>query len=153
MKQDKSKYATFRIWFKAAAWYNLIWGALIVLLPSVYFDLIGMEQPKYLAIWQVVGMCILVYAPGYWWASKNPVKFRHYIVIGLLGKLLGPIGFVWAVYQGLLPIEFGLTLITNDLIWWPVFFIFLTRMAREYGGWLALFTGEENCKFGAEYEN
>ena len=145
MKDNNNEMKTYKIWFKAAAWYNLIWGLFVGLFPAVYFDLIGMEQPKYLAIWQVVGMCVLVYAPGYWWVSKNPVKFRHYIVIGLLGKFLGPVGFFWSAYNGLLPIEFGFTLITNDLIWWPVFFMFLFKMAKEHGGWLALVSGEEGA--------
>ena len=152
MLNDKNKYGAYKIWFKAAAWYNLLWGSLIVLFPAFYFDLIEMEQPKYLAIWQVVGMCILVYAPGYWWASKDPVRFRHYIVIGLLGKLLGPIGFVWSAYQEILPIEFGLTLITNDLIWWPVFFFFLYRMAQECGGWISLLSGEQTVRSVANYD-
>lgn len=144
MKNNSSDYVLYKHCFMAAAWYNLVWGTFIVLFPSAYFELIGMEQPKYLAIWQVVGMCILVYAPGYWWASKNPVKFRHYIVIGLLGKFLGPIGFIWSASQGLLPIEFGLTLIFNDLIWWPIFFLFLIQMAKEQGGWLSLLSGEDD---------
>ncbi|TQV87993.1 alkyl hydroperoxide reductase [Aliikangiella coralliicola] len=142
LQNNSIKISTFKAWFKAAAIYNLVWGSYVVFLPSSYFELIGMPPPSYLAIWQVVGMCILVYAPGYWWASKDPIRFRHYIVIGLLGKMLGPVGFLWSAYQGLLPIEFGLTLLLNDLIWWPVFILFLRQMAIQQGGWLKLVKGE-----------
>jgi len=31
MTKDNSQYAIYKIWFKAAAWYNLIWGMTIVL--------------------------------------------------------------------------------------------------------------------------
>jgi hypothetical protein len=59
----------FRPWFYAAALYNLLWGATNVLFPGLFFDLIGMDRPNYLPLWQVVGMFVLVYAPAYWWAA------------------------------------------------------------------------------------
>jgi WD40 repeat protein len=33
---------------------------------------VGMAQPNYPALWQVVGMFMLVYAPAYWWAGARP---------------------------------------------------------------------------------
>lgn len=132
----------YRKAFKLAALYNFLWGTWVVIFPYQYFELIDMRPPQQIAIWQVVGMCILVYAPGYWWAANDPIKFRHYILIGLLGKVLGPIGFVWSVYQNTLPINFGITLIFNDLIWWPIFAIFLYQISHNKGGWLALIQGK-----------
>lgn len=127
--------------FKLAAIYNVMWGTWVVLFPNQYFELINMPTPQNIAIWQVVGMCILVYAPGYWWAGVDPIRFRHYILIGLLGKVLGPLGFVWSVAQGTLPLEFGYTLIFNDIIWWPLFMTFLYRVSQQNGGWLLLIKG------------
>lgn len=132
----------FRPWLYAAALYNLVWGSWVVLLPHQYFDWIGMPAPMPIAIWQVVGMCILVYAPGYWWAARDPLRFRHYIVIGLLGKVLGPIGFLFSVQQGTLPLAFGWTLLCNDLVWWLPFGLFLHQAARISGGWGALLRGD-----------
>jgi small multidrug resistance pump len=131
-----------RPWFLAAALYNLLWGSWVVLLPQQYFDWIGMPAPQPIAIWQVVGMCVLVYAPGYWWVARDPLRFRHYVLIGLLGKLLGPIGFVFSVHQGTLPLVFGWTLLTNDLLWWLPFGLFLREAARVSGGWGALLRGD-----------
>ena len=54
---------------------------------------------------------------GYWWASYNPVKHWPIVAVGFLGKIFGPIGFVMNYVQGILPVAFGYTLITNDLIW------------------------------------
>lgn len=132
----------YRLWFYAAALYNLIWGSVNILFPNLFFELIDMPSPTYLALWQVVGMFVLVYAPAYWWAAKRPGYHRHLILIGLLGKILGPIGFVWSAYQGQLPVTFGWTIITNDLIWWPAFGLYLRDVTRLYGGVKPLFYGE-----------
>jgi hypothetical protein len=44
---------------------------------------------------------------------------------GLLGKIFGPIGFVWAAAQGELPWIAGLTILTNDVLWWLPFGLIL----------------------------
>jgi len=134
--------ARYRPWFYAAAIYNFVWGAIHVLFPSLFFNLIGAPTPNYPALWQVVGMFVLVYAPAYGWAARYPARHRHFIVIGLLGKIFGPIGFVWSVSTSQLPLAFGLTIITNDLIWWPAFCLFLRDAARLCGGWRSLMIGE-----------
>lgn len=134
--------ARYRPWFYAAALYNLLWGVLTALFPFWLFDLVGMPRPNYAPLWQVVGMFVLVYAPAYWWAARYPYRHRHLIVIGLLGKVLGPLGFVGSVALGQLPLAFGLTILTNDLVWWPAFFAFLFTVARMAGGWPRLLQGE-----------
>jgi len=135
-------FLSYRRWFYAAALYNLIWGSLNVLFPTLLFDLLDLPHPNYVALWQVVGMFVLVYAPAYWWAARYPARHPHLIVIGLLGKILGPIGFIWSVSIGQLPLAFGWTILTNDLIWWPAFFAYLRDVARTSGGWKALLRGE-----------
>jgi hypothetical protein len=132
----------YRYWFYAAAIYNLLWGTINVLFPNVLFDLIGMQAPEYPPLWQVVGMFVLVYAPAYWWAGRNPEKHPHLILIGLLGKILGPIGFVFSVLTHQLPLAFGLSIIFNDLIWWPSFFMYLRDVAQEQGGLMPLLLGD-----------
>ncbi len=95
---DDASFARYRPWFYAAALYNLAWGALNVLFPDALFQLIGLPLGTYLRpLWQVVGMFVLVYAPAYWWAARHPARHRHLIAIGLLGKVLDPLGFVWTV--------------------------------------------------------
>jgi len=134
--------ARYRPWFYAAALYNLVWGVVNIIFPELFFRLVGMVPPSYPPLWQVVGMFVLVYAPAYWWAARFPARHRHLIVIGLLGKLLGPLGFVWSAWNGSLPLAFGWTLLTNDLIWWPAFALYLRDAARLNGGWVALLAGE-----------
>ena len=43
------------------------------------------------------------------------------VLVGLLGKVLGPIGFLWAALNKELPWQLGWTIITNDLVWWLPF--------------------------------
>lgn len=132
----------YRPWFYAAAVYNLVWGSLVILFPFLIFELLDMPAPNYAALWQVTGMFVLVYAPAYWWAGRYPARHRHLILIGLLGKILGPIGFVWAVAMRQLPLAFGWIILLNDIIWWPAFIAYLRDSARIYGGWSALLRGE-----------
>jgi hypothetical protein len=134
--------ARYRPWLYAAAAYNLIWGSVGVFFPQAFFRLAGMAAPNYLPLWQVIGMFVLVYAPAYWWAARRPWRHRHLVLIGFLGKLLGPIGFLWALIAGQLPLAFGWTILTNDLIWWPAFLLFLRDAARRGGGWRPLLRGD-----------
>ena len=132
----------YQPWFYAAAAYNLVWGLINILAPGLFFDLLDIERPNYLPIWQVVGMFVLVYAPAYWWVAKYPDRYPQLVVIGFLGKLLGPIGFAWAVLFSDFPFIFGLTILTNDLVWYPAFVGYLRRAAQARGGWLKLLLGE-----------
>ena len=118
-------------WLAAAAIYNLVWGAFIVLFPSALFTWCDMELPRYLNIWQCVGMIVGVYGVGYAIAARDP--FRHWpiVLVGLLGKVFGPIGFLQAGLTEELPWRFGWTILSNDLIWWPSFTLILVHVWRR----------------------
>jgi len=120
-KQQTDRFDGYRPWFYAAAAYNLVWGCTNVAAPSLIFDVLSLEPPNYPALWQVVGMFVLAYAPAYWWAARHPERYPHLIVLAMLGKVLGPLGFVWSVAFADFPLLFGITILTNDLIWYPAF--------------------------------
>ena len=101
--------------------YNIIWGIIAVLFPFLYFDFAGMERPVYPEIWQCVGMIVGVYGIGYIIAAKNPVRHWVIIFVGLLGKVFGPIGFLYNLISGIFPVSFGILIVLNDLIWWLPF--------------------------------
>ena len=124
-------YRRYRPWFYGAALYNLVWGAVVVLFPNALFRLGGMEPPNYPALFQCIGMIVAVYALGYLLVARDPARYGAFVWIGLLGKTLGPIGFLFAASRGELPWAFGWTLLTNDLIWWPAFWSFVLRHARH----------------------
>ncbi len=112
-------------WIKYSLWlagiYNVAWGAWVIAAPLLWFRWTRMEDPRYPQIWQCVGMIVGVYGIGYWIAASDP--FRHWpiVLVGLLGKIFGPIGFLQAAIAGDLPWLWGLTILTNDLIWWIPF--------------------------------
>jgi len=103
-------------WMYAAAGYNALWGIGVVVFAGP-------------VAWKCVGMMVACYAPGYWWAARRPLP--EIVAVGLLGKLLGPIGFVWATATGRLPLQFGLVILMNDVVWWPAFVAYLRRYAAR----------------------
>lgn len=107
--------------------YNLVWGTAVIFFPHFFFDLAGMDRPTYPMIWQCLGMVIGVYGIGYLAAARHPLRHWPITLVGFLGKIFGPIGFVWYLAQGAFPIAFGLTIIFNDVIWWLPFGIILYR--------------------------
>ncbi len=117
---------------RSAAIYNIVWGSWVVLLPFQSFDWMGMDRPAYPAIWQAVGMIVACYGLAYWIASYNPYQQWGIVLVGFLGKVFGPIGFVQHWYEGKLPLIFGLHNITNDLIWWVPFGIILYQSYRYH---------------------
>ena len=110
-----------------AAVYNVAWGCWVVLLPEMAFRLAGMNPPRYSEIWQCVGMIVGVYGVGYAIAATDPLRHWPIVLVGLLGKVFGPIGFVDAALRGALPWAVGWTILTNDLIWWVPFGAVLHR--------------------------
>lgn len=124
-----------RIWLWAAAVYNVAWGAWVVLFPLSLFNWIGADPPLYPQIWQCVGMIVGVYGIGYACAARAPLGHWPIVLVGMLGKIFGPIGFIdAALIRGTLPVAFGFTILTNDLIWWIPFSLILWRAWQTRGG-------------------
>lgn len=105
--------------------YNLAWGTFVVFMPQALFRFGGMEPPNYPSIVQCLGMVIGVYGFGYAIAAKDPVTHWPIVFVGLLGKIFGPIGFVWTAWHGELPWSAGVILLFNDLVWWVPFTLIL----------------------------
>ena len=101
----------------AAGAYNIAWGAFVILFPLAFFRWANVAPPNYPQIWQCLGMVVGVYGVGYAIAARSP--FRHWpiILVGFLGKLLGPVGFLQTARRGDWPWAFGWINVTNDLIW------------------------------------
>jgi peroxiredoxin len=110
--------------------YNLLWGAFVVLLPGVLFAWAGMELPRYLELWQCIGMIVGVYGIGYAVAAFDPARHWPIVLVGLAGKFFGPIGFAMALFNGRFAPEFGWVILFNDLIWWIPFGLILLHARR-----------------------
>lgn len=116
-----------------AAIYNLLWGAWVIIFPEQSFTLVGAEVPSHLEIWQCVGMIVGVYGVGYYIAALSPYRHWPIIFVGWLGKILGPIGFIDALYRDVFPIKFGIHIVFNDLIWWVPFSLILYKVWDKNG--------------------
>ena len=88
---------------KLAGVYNLLFGLWVIGWPGAWFSMAGMEPPRYPFLWQCIGMIVGVYGVGYLIAAQAPLKHWPIVLVGFLGKVFGPIGFVWAASQGDIP--------------------------------------------------
>lgn len=116
----------------AAGIYNLVWGLIAIIEPGLYFNFSKMPLPNYPELWQCIGMIVGVYGIGYIIASFDPYKHWPIILVGLLGKILGPVGFINAYIKGTFTLNAGLINITNDIVWWVPFTIILIKVYRYY---------------------
>ena len=114
--------------------YNLAWGLAVVALPTLTFRYSGLEKSgiplHYPQLWQCVGMIVGVYGIGYAISAINPMRHWVMVLVGLLGKLFGPLGYVIGLIQGNTPPELIQTLLFNDIIWWIPFGLILYRAYR-----------------------
>ncbi len=116
----------------AAAAYNILWGASVVLSPVTFFNLGSMMAPRYPELWQCIGMIVGVYGIGYAIAATSPYRHWPIVLVGFLGKIFGPIGFLQAAVEGRLPWRAGWLIVTNDLIWWIPFALILAGAWRAH---------------------
>jgi peroxiredoxin len=108
-----------------AAVYNIAFGAFTVLLPNALFNFAGIPPLNYPGVWQCVGMIVGVYGLGYGISAFSPYRHWPIVLVGLLGKIFGPIGFIYALIIGEFNLKFGSVIITNDIIWWIPFTLIL----------------------------
>jgi small multidrug resistance pump len=114
---------------KAAAVYNMAWGFFAIVWPLEFFRWCGVDPlPNYPELWQCIGMIVGVYGVGYWIAASDSVRHWPIVLVGLLGKILGPIGFAQAVINERFPLKMGVTILFNDLIWWVPFAMILLHV-------------------------
>jgi hypothetical protein len=92
------------------------------------------EQPRYPAIWQTLGMVLGLYGLLYLYAAYRTERAAPIIVVGLLGKVFGPIGWVLAVSSGELPLRTLPLIAFDDLIWWVPFALCLARLVTRPKG-------------------
>ena len=116
----------------AAGLYNIVWGAFAVLFPGAIFSWLDMPPPNYPQFWQCIGMIVGVYGIGYAIAAFDPVRHWPIVLVGFLGKVMGPLGMVQALWTGQLPWGFALNCVTNDLIWWVPFAFILKHAWVQY---------------------
>ncbi len=111
--------------FLAAGVYNLAWGTYAVLDPQWLFRVAHMPPASYPEIFACLGMVVGLYGVLYLEVARVPERGWLIAAVGLLGKVLGPIGWLRLVCSGQWPITTAVLCIPNDLIWWVPLGLFL----------------------------
>jgi hypothetical protein len=114
-----------RIVFILAGVYNIGWGLFTVVDPQWLFRYAGMPLANYPQIFACLGMVVGLYGIIYWEVARVPERGWLLAAVGLVGKVLGPIGLAQLILSGQWPPATALLSITNDLIWWIPFSIYL----------------------------
>jgi hypothetical protein len=114
-----------QIVFAIAGAYNLAWGLYSALDPQWLFRYAGMPLSNHPAIFACLGMVIGIYGLLYWQVARDPEHGAAIAAVGLLGKVLGPIGLAQLIFSGAWPVKSVILCITNDFIWWVPFSLYL----------------------------
>ena len=115
----------------AAGIYNLTWGGMVILWPQGLFELLELEPINYPFFMSGIGMMVGVYGVAYCIAATDLQRYWPLLVVGILGKTLGSIGWTYHVVLGDIPAHSLLLSVFNDLIWLPPFVAALVWVARQ----------------------
>jgi len=118
--------------FRVAAVYNICWGVAMILYPNLIFDFFHLPRLNYPFVMQGMALCIGLFGYGYWVVADDMRRYPQMVVIGFLGKALGPVGWLYTVFTTDLPFKTMWMNVFNDLIWLP-FFIGYFMWCRKQG--------------------
>jgi hypothetical protein len=111
--------------FVIAGIYNITWGLFSAFDPQWLFRLAGMAPINYPEIFVCLAMVIGLYGLIYFQVAWDPERGWWAAAVGLIGKILGPIGLAGLIWSGRWPAVTVWLVITNDLIWWVPFSLYL----------------------------
>ena len=111
--------------FIAAGLYNVLWGLYSALDPQWLFRFAGMPLSNTPEIFACLAMVVGLYGIVYFEVARVPERGWLLAAVGLAGKVLGPIGMVQLLWTGQWPLSAAVLCLTNDLIWWIPFAIYL----------------------------
>ena len=111
--------------FLLAGLYNISWGIYAVYDPQWLFRFSGLPPINHPQIYQCLGMVIGLYGILYLEVARLPERGWVIAAVGLLGKILGPIGLFIAIANHTWPTSTIILCLTNDVIWWIPFGLYL----------------------------
>ena len=114
-----------RFVFIAAGLYNLAWGVYSVLDPQWFFRFSGMALSAYPEILACLGMVIALYGILYFQVARDPEQGWLIALVGLTGKILGPVGAMALIWRGQWPLKSIALCAANDFLWWVPFGLYL----------------------------
>jgi len=114
-----------RVVFALAGLYNIGWGLYSAARPQWLFKYAHMPLLNYPQIFACLGMVVGVYGILYWEVARHPERGWLIAAVGLLGKVLGPIGLIGLIAGGAWPPATIILCVTNDFVWWIPFGLYL----------------------------
>lgn len=114
-----------RITFLAAGIYNIAWGIFSAVDPQWLFRFAEMPPQNHPAIFAALAMVVGLYGILYLEVARVPERGWLIAAVGLAGKVLGPVGIAQLIFSGQWPPESVVLCVTNDLIWWIPFGLYL----------------------------
>jgi len=114
-----------RLVFCAAGIYNITWGLYAVADPQWLFRYAGLPPQNYPEIFACLGMVVGLYGIIYLEVARVPERGWLLAAVGFIGKVLGPIGLAQLIWSGQWPAATVVLSLTNDLIWWIPFALYL----------------------------
>lgn len=115
-----------RIVFVLAGLYNLGWGLFSSVDPLWLFRFSGLPPLNHPQLFACLAMVVGIYGLLYLEVARRPERGFPIAAIGLLGKVLGPVGMAVLVFSGRWPLRAALGIcLTNDLLWWIPFALYL----------------------------
>src|SRR5262245_36017382 len=122
----------YRITFCLAGIYNILWGLYAAWDPQWLFRFAQLPLQNHPQIFVCLGMVVGLYGMVYLEVARVPERGWLLATVGLIGKLLGPIGLATLVLSGQWPITTIVLCVTNDLIWWIPFSLYLKDAWRFF---------------------
>ena len=111
--------------FVAAGLYNMAWGLWSIVDPQWPFRFAGMTPANYPSVFACLGMVVGLYGILYVEVARRPERGWLIAAVGLAGKTLGPLGMLWLILNAEWPASAFALCVTNDLIWWIPFGVYL----------------------------
>lgn len=115
----------YQILFLLAGVYNIGWGLFVALNPNWLFRFAGMEPINYPDVFACLGMVVGLYGIVYLEIARRPERGFLLAAVGLIGKILGPIGLFLLIAQGTWKPATIVMCLTNDFVWWLPFALYL----------------------------
>jgi hypothetical protein len=114
-----------RLVFLAAGVYNVLWGLWSAADPQWLFRFAGLPRLNHPAVFACLAMVVGLYGILYLEVARRPERGWLIAAVGLAGKLLGPAGLAVLIANGTWPPRTIVLCLTNDLIWWVPFALYL----------------------------
>ncbi len=113
-----------QIVFTIAGFYNIAWGVCCIIDPAWMLRVTGSSADNSELV-AALGLVIGLYGVLYLEVARSPERGSLIAAVGLVGKVLGPVGVARAVLFGGWPPSTFLVSLTNDFIWWIPFVVYL----------------------------